>query len=155
MNDNTCIICLQEKTVKNICSRCNICTVCGDCLIDIMEKGLLCDKCFTCNKEYPWCSFDVRTNNVMTINGSEKYNRIRGNIILILFLGIIYLFGRFMNIILDLKIKNNTIQDFVFIMIYGLFFIVFSIAIFYCSTIVVLLCRCLVIDPLTYYIKND
>ena len=87
MNLDECIvICLENKVEKindkkGICLRCSSCIICNDCIIKSMEEGIFNKKCFTCNLEFPWCTFHQQAINnqrkiiIININKNKTKNK--------------------------------------------------------------------------------
>ena len=80
MNLDECIICLENKVEKindkkGICLRCSSCIICNDCIIKSMEEGIFNKKCFTCNLEFPWCTFHQQAINNQKKNYYNKYKQ--------------------------------------------------------------------------------
>ena len=118
--DTTCVICLEKMSPnkKSICSQCNICIVCNNCIIKSMEEGIFNQKCFTCNKEYPWCTFHF---NKKTSSNIEIKRRTPCNIRLLIISFLIILLTTFIGFItstlLNLKLKKKYNNDHFYIYI--------------------------------------
>lgn len=132
--DNTCVICLEKMSPnkKSICSQCNICIVCNNCIIKSMEDEIFNQKCFTCNKEYPWCTFhfDKKTSNDIEIKRRTPCN-FRMLIISSL---IILLTSLLLNIKIQKEYRNSYLYTFISYFVIGisvlaiiLYFVLFCI----------------------------
>ena len=141
-NVNSCVICLEEMSdnKKSICSQCNICIVCNNCIIKSMEEGIFNQKCFTCNKEYPWCTFHFNKKKIYTeIKYSHPCN-FKLFIISYLIISFTVFIGFISSIFLNFKAPKNYGNNYIYIFVW---YLIIGIAVIAIMIYLILICICI------------